>query len=82
MKFAKKDKKIIKTNNWELLIVDDEPEVHNITKAVLKKFEYKDKGLSFYSAYNGQEALEILKKHPNIDVVLLDVVMESDDAGL
>ena len=83
MKFVKKEKKVIDTQScWKLLIVDDEPEVHNKTKTVLKKINFKNRGIEFYSAYSGSQAIEMLKKDPNIDVVLLDVIMETDDAGL
>lgn len=69
-------------SQWKVLIVDDEPEVHEITKAVLKRFLFEGRGLAFYSAYSVQETIEVLKRHPDIDLILLDVVMESDDAGL
>jgi len=65
-----------------MLIVDDEEEVHNITKSVLRKFEFEDKKLELLSAYSGEQAIEMLKEHPDTAIVLLDVVMESDDAGL
>ena len=84
MKFAKKkttETKIYK-ETWKVLIVDDEKEVHNITKSVLKDFVFEHKKLDFLSAYNGKEAIEILQKHTDIAVVFLDVVMETDDAGL
>lgn len=67
---------------WKILIVDDEPEVHDITKAVLKRFLFEGKGLTFYSAYSAEETVEVLKVHPDIDLILLDVVIESNDAGL
>jgi len=67
---------------WKLLIVDDEPEVHNITKIVLSKFSFNNKGLEFLSAYNSHEAINLLQNHSDISVILLDVVMDSDDAGL
>lgn len=67
---------------WKVLIVDDEKDVHQLTRSVLKDFEYQDKGLEFLSAYNSKEALSILKENSDIVLVLLDVVMETDDAGL
>ena len=73
----------IKTNHyWKVLIVDDEKEVHNITKSVLKKFIFENKGIEWFSAFNGDEAIEILKNNSDIDMILLDVVMETDNAGL
>jgi len=83
--FAKEDKNTVAKldkERWKILIVDDEPEVHNITKSVLKKFIFDNKGLNFLSAYSGTEALKILVDNDDIALVLLDVVMETDDAGL
>jgi response regulator RpfG family c-di-GMP phosphodiesterase/signal transduction histidine kinase len=84
--FAEEDKTILKNEEmvspWKILIVDDEKEVHVTTKSVLKKFVFEDRGLEFLHAYSGKEALEILKNNTDIAVILLDVVMESDDAGL
>lgn len=67
---------------WKVLIVDDEPEVHAVTKLALNDFVFQEKRLEFISAYSGEEAKEIFLEHKDIAVVLLDVVMESDDAGL
>ncbi len=78
-----KDKKRSASHgDWKILIVDDDKEVHSITTLVLKKFRYDDRGLDFIHAYSAEEAREILSKHPDIAVTLLDVVMETNDAGL
>lgn len=68
--------------SWKILIVDDEPEVHAVTKLALSDFALNGKTLEFISAYNGEEAKKCFREHDDIAVVLLDVVMESDDAGL
>ncbi len=67
---------------WKVLIVDDEPEVHAVTKLALSDFVLNGKTLDFISAYSGEEACELFRSHADIAVVLLDVVMETDDAGL
>jgi len=67
---------------WKLLIVDDEPEVHSVTRLALGDFRFKGRELDFISAYSGEEARQILQNDPEIAVTLLDVVMETDDAGL
>ncbi len=67
---------------WKVLIVDDEPEVHNVTRLVLGNFRFDDRRLQFLSAYSAAEARELLKTHQDVAVVLLDVVMESEQAGL
>ena len=68
--------------HWKILVVDDEPEVHAVTKLALSDFVLNEKSLIFLSAYSGEEAKAIFREHDDIAVVLLDVVMETDDAGL
>jgi len=67
---------------WKILIVDDEQEVHKITRIVLDDFTFEGRDMSFINAYSAVEAKKLLSKHSDIAVVLLDVVMESDDSGL
>lgn len=69
-------------NPWNVLIVDDEPSVHEITQLSLKDFDFSGRPLKFIHAYSKQEAIEILQKNDNIAVALVDVVMETDQAGL
>lgn len=72
----------VSNGSWKVLIVDDEPEVHAVTRLALNDFSFQQKRLEFISAYSGAEAQKILATQPDIAVVLLDVVMETDDAGL
>lgn len=67
---------------WRVLIVDDEPEVHNVTKLVLGSFRFENRPLQFLHAYSGTEARRIIAANPDISVMLLDVVMETEQAGL
>jgi adenylate cyclase len=71
-----------KEDNWKILIVDDEVEIHTITKLVLRDFIFEGKSLNFISAYSGEEAKALIAEHPDTALILLDVVMEDDDAGL
>lgn len=68
--------------SWKVIIVDDEPEVHAVTKLALSDFTFQGKPLEFISAYSGAEAQAVVVDHPDAAIVLLDVVMETDDAGL
>lgn len=68
--------------SWKVLVVDDEQEVHNVTQLALLDFSFEDKNLALLNAYSGQEARQLLENHPDIALILLDVVMETDDAGL
>lgn len=67
---------------WKVLVVDDEEEVHAVTKLVLADFSYEDKRLLFLHAYSGREARKLIAEHPDTAVVFLDVVMEKNNAGL
>lgn len=70
------------TEFWDVLIVDDDSEIHSVTQLALSGVLFWDKPLRFSHAYSGKEAIDFLSENPNIAVVLLDVVMETDDAGL
>lgn len=67
---------------WKILIVDDDAEVHNVTRLALKNFTFEGKALKFINAYSGQEAKELIQAHPDVAMILLDVVMEKDNSGL
>jgi len=67
---------------WKVLVVDDEESIHHITNLVLKNFTFDGRGIDILTAYSGGEAKRILEQQPDIATILLDVVMESDDAGL
>ncbi len=67
---------------WRVLVVDDDVEVHKVTDLVLKRVRFDGRPLLFETAYNSQEALAKLRQFPNTALILLDVVMETDDAGL
>ena len=67
---------------WKVLVVDDEEEVHRVTTMVLERVQFDGKNLQFLHAYSGSEALELIRRNPDIALVFLDVVMETDDAGL
>ncbi len=67
---------------WKILIVDDEPEIHKITKMVLRDYTFEGMNFEFLSAYSRLEALNVLREHTDVALILLDVVMESDHAGL
>lgn len=67
---------------WKILIVDDDEEVHTITTLVLRQFRYDDRPLEFLHAYNGAEAKKLIAENLDAAIILLDVVMEKEDAGL
>lgn len=67
---------------WKVLVVDDEPEVHAVTRLALHDFIFATRPLQLISAYSAKEARYLLDEQDDIAVILLDVVMETDHAGL
>ena len=67
---------------WVIMIVDDDAEVHAVTRLALRRFTLHGRTLEFLSAYSAAEAIRLIASHPEIAVILLDVVMETEQAGL
>ncbi len=67
---------------WRVLIVDDDPDVHAVTRLALRNVSFKGRELELFSAHSGAEGFTMLRDTPDIALVLLDVVMETEDAGL
>ncbi len=67
---------------WKILIVDDEKDVHTVTRLALKRFEFEGRGLEFLHCYSAEEARGVIAETSDLAMVLLDVVMESEHAGL
>lgn len=71
-----------KMPGWKVLIVDDEPSIHDVTKLALNNFVYDGRELEFFHAYTAKEAQKILLQESGIAIALVDVVMETEHAGL
>ena len=67
---------------WRVLVVDDDQDVHEATRFALAHLLILGRPLELLHAHSAREALELLQREGHIAVILLDVVMESDDAGL
>lgn len=68
--------------HWKVAIIDDEPAVHDGTRFALYDYALQDQGIEILSAYSAEEGRRLILEHPDLAVILLDVVMESDSAGL
>ncbi len=67
---------------WKILVVDDEPDVHTVTKLALSRFKLDGRALSFINAYSAEQAKEFLLNEQDLAIAFIDVVMETDHAGL
>jgi signal transduction histidine kinase len=67
---------------WKIAVIDDDPAVHEGTRCALSDFVLNGQRLEILSASSAAEGRELMRRHPDIAAVLLDVIMETDDAGL
>lgn len=67
---------------WKVMVVDDEPQIHDVTRLALDGFTFAGRPLEFINGYSGAEAKKLLKANPDVALILLDAVMETDDSGL
>jgi diguanylate cyclase (GGDEF)-like protein len=67
---------------WMVLVVDDDPEVHAVSGLALGHTRVEGRPLTLLHAHSAAEAGALLARHGDIALVLLDVVMETEHAGL
>ena len=82
--FAKEEKSQLQhlKDIHKILVVDDDQAIHDITRIALESMTFSDFKLQILTAYNAAEAKIILEEHDNIALALIDVVMETPEAGL
>lgn len=68
--------------SWKLLVVDDDDFVHKVTRMVLEDYRFEGGSLEILSAHSAEEGKKKLTDNPDTAVILLDVVMETPQAGL
>ncbi|UCV11925.1 DUF3369 domain-containing protein [Dechloromonas denitrificans] len=69
-------------HSWKVLVVDDEADIRTLTRLNLKGFSFDGREIEFLEAASAYEARQLLEAHDDIAIALIDVVMETDDAGL
>ncbi len=69
---------------WQILVVDDEKDVHEVSRLALRRKQWKGRAFALVSAYSGADARRILSEasSPRFHVAIVDVVMETERAGL
>ncbi len=68
--------------DWKILVVDDEQDVHKVTRLAFENISFEGKPLNLLSAYSASQAKQMLKDNTDVAMILLDVVMETESAGL
>jgi signal transduction histidine kinase/CheY-like chemotaxis protein len=67
---------------WKIAVIDDDAAVHEGTRFALSDYSLNGATLEILSAYSAAEGRTLMRQHPDIAAVLLDVIMETDVAGL
>jgi len=67
---------------WRILVVDDDPDVHRVTRYALRDVTVEGAPLIILTAHSAEEGFQILSRERDVGLALLDVVMEEEDAGL
>ncbi|MDP4022094.1 DUF3369 domain-containing protein [Methylobacterium sp. NEAU 140] len=67
---------------WTIAVIDDDPAVHDGTRYALAGYTLDGRGLEILAARSAAEARVLLAERRDVAVVLLDVVMETESAGL
>lgn len=67
---------------WKIAVIDDDPAVHDGTRFALSDYSLNGQGLEILSAHSAAEGRQLMAAHSDIAAVLLDVIMETDVAGL
>lgn len=66
----------------KILVVDDDDDVHQVTRFVCDGYTYKGQSVELLDANGEEQAMELIHAHPDIAVAIIDVVMEEHDSGL
>lgn len=64
------------------MVVDDDVDVHDFTCCALAGSSFVGKPLQLIQAFSGEEAKRLAGEHPDLALILLDLAMETRDAGL
>jgi EAL domain-containing protein (putative c-di-GMP-specific phosphodiesterase class I) len=67
---------------WRVLLVDDEPSVHEVSRLILAGLRFEGQEVQLLSAHSAAQARALLTQQPGVALALIDVVMETDDAGI
>src|SRR3981081_993739 len=67
---------------WKIAVIDDDQAVNEGTRFALSDYNLQGATLEILSAYSAAEGRILMRNNPDIAAVLLDVIMETDVAGL
>ena len=86
LEFAEEDDEVavdeVSASAWRIVLVDDEPNVHKVTKLALEDLKVDGRRLEIISAYSEQEGRALFETQKDIALAIIDVIMETEQSGL
>lgn len=76
------EEKVPLGGEWKIIVADDEEDVHKVTFLNLRNLVYDNKSVQLINASSAKETIALMARHPDVSVILLDMIMESENAGL
>ncbi len=67
---------------WQILIADDDDQVHSVSRLALGTLTFANRPIRIDGVYSGREAVEYMRTHDDVAVILMDVVMDDEKDGL
>lgn len=67
---------------WTIVVIDDDLSILQTSIRILQEFTFEGRALSIITGTSGEQAKELISKNPDAAIILLDVIMETDYAGL
>lgn len=67
---------------WKIMVIDDDDGVHSSTRFALERVQVDGRPVEIIDLYSADDARAYLAEHQDVALALVDVVMESDHAGL
>lgn len=69
-------------SRWRVLVVDDSADQRLITRLALENYTFRSRSVELIEADSATAAKQAIEENPDFAVAVIDVVMESDHAGL
>ncbi|WP_370980805.1 hypothetical protein [Agaribacterium sp. ZY112] len=66
----------------KVLVIDDDESVHDVTRLVLRRKTVNGRKIELHSCLSAREAKELLSTKHDFCLAIIDVIMETEDAGL
>ncbi len=67
--------------HWKIIVADDDADVLSVTRLALKNLVYQDKKVQLLNAQSGEETIKLMSENPDAAVLLLDMIMETEESG-